>query len=220
VIAVVVLAAALALAFATGQLPLRTSSAARRVPAPAPKRVDTAAARAPDTLPALVPANPADSALASAYAIEVAKFNTEDGARQARDRAPGLPGATAFPVTLGNDRGARWYRVMGGGWTTRIEADSALGVMRRTRVVDSTASVVRAPFALLLAEGVARDSVAARTARYAAAGVPAYALRQDDGSLSLYAGAFESPDQAVPIAQAVMAMGQTPTLVYRTGRAF
>jgi hypothetical protein len=181
---------------------------------------DGAVDPARDTLPMapLVPMNPADSAGASAWALEVAKFNTEDGARAGLAQAATLPGATWFRLWLSNDAGT-WYRVVGGGWTTRESADSALAALTGAGALPTTASVLRAPLALLVGSGMPADSVRARSARYLQAGVPVYALRQADGTHHLYAGAFETPDQSMFLALALQQLGDVPTLVYRTGRA-
>ena len=40
-----------------------------------------------------------------------------------------------------------------------------------------------------------------------------------DGTVALYAGAFETPEEAAWLARAIQAAGVTPTLVYRTGRS-
>jgi hypothetical protein len=48
----------------------------------------------------------------------------------------------------------------------------------------------------------------------------AYALRQGDGSATLYTGAFESSWQATVLADSLRAVGVAPVLVYRTGRGF
>ena len=192
---------------------LRRARAAARAPAPAP----------PETLPVLVPINPADSAGATAYAIEIRKYNTEDGARMGHAQATALPLASWFPVLLGNDRGV-WYRVVGGAWTTRAAADSALAALRGTSGVDAGASVVRSPYALLVGAGVTEDSARTVAGRFVRDSVLAaeaiYTLRQDDGTVNVYVGAFETPDQSMLLAQALQAGGAVPTLVYRIGRAF
>lgn len=192
---------------------LRRVRAALAAPAPAPA----------DTLPVLVPINPADSARAAAWAIEIRKHNTEEGARMGHAQATALPLASWFPVLLGNDRGV-WYRVVGGAWDTRAAADSALAALRGSGGVDASAAVMRAPYALIVGAGIAPDSARALTGRFVRDSVvPAealYALRQDDGTVNVYVGAFETPDQSMLLAQALQAGGTVPTLVYRTGRAF
>jgi hypothetical protein len=53
-----------------------------------------------------------------------------------------------------------------------------------------------------------------------ARGVPAYALLQDDGTVRLYAGAFDAAAAAVPLDADLRGAGFTPALAYRTGRTF
>jgi hypothetical protein len=162
--------------------------------------------------------NAGDSATATAFVIEVAKHNTEEGARLGWQQSDRLPVATWFPVRLSNDPNT-WYRVVGGGWTSYAEADSALASLKTGAAVAPTATVLRAPLALLVGSGLPMDSVRARTTRYAAAGIHTYVLHQADGTSNLYAGAFETADQSMFLALALQQMGDVPTLVYRTGRA-
>lgn len=179
-----------------------------------------AAPAAPDTLAmTLVPTNPGDSATASAWAIELAKFMTVDGARISAQKPLGIAPVTWFPVRLGNDPDTRWFRAVAGAWTTRAGADSALATLDASKVLDLPVSVLHAPLALLLREHVGPDSLRVLTARFVQAGIAAYALRQPDGTYNLYTGAFETPDQAVFAALAVQNLGVVQTLVYRKGRA-
>jgi hypothetical protein len=55
---------------------------------------------------------------------------------------------------------------------------------------------------------------------FADRGQPVYALRQADGSARLYAGAFESPEQASLYVDAIRTSGIRPVLVYRIGRVY
>jgi hypothetical protein len=45
-------------------------------------------------------------------------------------------------------------------------------------------------------------------------------MRQIDGTMRIYAGAFESPDQADRLARSLRAQGIDPVVVYRIGRPF
>lgn len=167
--------------------------------------------------------NPADSAAAALYAVELAKYSTSLGALlRVRDELPAtLPGRTFAVVPIGGDR-TLWYRVLAGVTGSRREADSLLAVLRRTRVIDDSASgaVVSVPLAFRLRAGVTPVAATTLVRQYLARGVPAYALRQPDGSIDLYAGAFESPEQAGLLAPLLRAAGVEPALVYRTGRTF
>ena len=76
-----------------------------------------------------------------------------------------------------------------------------------------------APFALLLEEVRGAD-VAAAIARWEQLGVRAYGLQQDDGSVRIFAGAFETAAQAVWLASTLRDLGADPQVAYRTGRMF
>ena len=167
--------------------------------------------------------NPADSAAAALYAVELAKYSTSLGALlRVRDELPAtLPGRTFAIVPIGADR-TLWYRVLAGVTSSRRSADSLLLALRGVGVIDDAASgaVVSVPLAFRLRESVTPVAAAALVRQYLARGVPAYALRQSDGSIDLYAGAFESLEQAGLLAPLLRAAGVEPALVYRTGRTF
>jgi hypothetical protein len=80
--------------------------------------------------------------------------------------------------------------------------------------------VLRAPYALLLAEGVPPDQADAARAQWESRGIPAYALLQADGRARLFAGAFETPGQSVLVALSLRDIGVEPVLAFRTGRMF
>jgi hypothetical protein len=188
--------------------------------AAAPRRsIDSAAAAvAPETPPIR---NPGDSALATAFGIEIAKFSTPTGAlMRVRDELPKTaPAATFGVVAIGADQ-TLWYRVIAGASTGRAGAESALAMLRAAKVIDDPAAgaIVSVPFAFRLQAGVAPASVATLAAGYIARGVPAYALLQDDGTATLYAGAFETADQAALFMTYLRAAGIEPALTYRLGR--
>lgn len=163
--------------------------------------------------------NPADSARAAAFAIELVALNTAAGAiLKLQEQGGAVPAATMAPVLVD---GGRWYRVVGGAFADRRGADSLLAALRSgRRVEDRTGQVVRLPLAFLLRGGAPADSVRPLVAEYARRGLPAYALRQPDGRINLYAGAFASPDEALLLTDLLTASGLTPTLAYRTGRSF
>jgi hypothetical protein len=194
---------------------------------PAPVRRDTSVALAatpaipaPDTLAMILePSNPADSANAAAWAIEIAKVSSEEGARLSAQKLTTLPLTSWFPLHLATDPATRWYRVVGGAWVDRAAADSALAALTATGTLELPASVVRAPLALLVGAALGTDSVRVRTARYAQAGIPVYALRQPNGSFNLYTGAFETPEQSMFLALALQKLDVVPTLHFRIGRA-
>jgi hypothetical protein len=93
--------------------------------------------------------------------------------------------------------------------------------LRDARLVGPTSgSIIRVPFALRLAEDIGADSAATVVARWSARGVSAYGLRQLNGDVSIFTGAFQTPAQATLLADSLRTLGVTPTLVYRTGRVF
>jgi hypothetical protein len=166
----------------------------------------------------LAPANPADSLGTAAFAVVIARFNTLSGAQawlqsQARD----LPSPTFAPQVI---RGETWYRALAGSFPARAQADSFLAVLSAKGLsrLDSN-NVVRAPFAFLV-DSVKAQAVPGMLKYFADRGQPVYALRQADGSARLYAGAFESREQAALYVDAIRTSGIRPVLVYRIGRVY
>lgn len=205
-------------------------------PGGAPRGVTT---RAPDTViipdsargdsalrtqrAAVLPANPADSAAAAAFAVEILAANTAEGANFELVRHGGMmPAATISVVPIG-DSEAIWYKVFAGALSDSAQAERLLASLRRRRIVpDSAGTVVRVPFALRVdsvpAQAAAVSKSSEKVHGYAARGLAVYALAQTDGSMRLYAGAFESPQQSSLAATALRVAGLTPVLEYRTGR--
>jgi hypothetical protein len=175
-----------------------------------------------DSSPPLVPANAADSSSASVYAVQIAMVDTEDGAAM-RVRAGGgdFPVGTYAPVSRGADRGT-WYKVVTGAYTDRARAEQLLGFLRtRGLVPQGWGSVVRAPLALRLTAAPSQTEAAAAIADYQSRRVPVYGLLQRDGSVVIYAGAFESPDEASLFKTTLKdTKNIDATLVYRVGRAY
>ena len=175
-----------------------------------------------DSSPPLVPANPADSATTSAFAVQIAMVDTEDGAA-ARVRAGGgdFPVGTYAPVSRGPDRGT-WYKVVTGAYTDRARAQQLLGFLRTRRSVpQGWGSVIRAPLALQVASARRPAEAAPLIADYQSRGVPAYALMQRDSTVRIYAGAFETPEEAALFKSALKSTKNIDaTLVYRVGRAY
>jgi hypothetical protein len=172
---------------------------------------------------ALAPANPLDSAVATAFSVEVLASNTSEGANfELKRHGSAMPSATISLVPIG-DTEATWYKVYAGAYPDMMQADQLLGLLRRRHILaDSAGSVVRVPLAFLVdsvpsqggVNAVVRDKIAALAAR----GVTAYALLQKDGGALLYTGAFEHSDQSSLAASALRVAGLTPVLAYRTGR--
>jgi hypothetical protein len=164
----------------------------------------------------------ADSAIASRYAVELeSTIGTAQGALQ-RLGVPelrALPAATLAPVSVA-DGAAPWYRVRAGAFQTRARADSLLVQLRRRGLLDDGAGqVVRAPYAFLVQAGVTRGDAARLVASYRHGGIPAYALMRPDGTVRLYAGAFQTPAEGAALAAGLREAGVEPVLVYRIGSA-
>jgi hypothetical protein len=196
-------------------------------------------ARAPDTViipdsparhivqrpprPEMIVANPDDSAAAAAYYVLILSLNTAEGANfELRGHGEMMPAATISLVPIG-DTEAIWYKVHAGAFRDSAQAARLLASLRRRQIVpDSEGTVVRTPFALRVDsvpnEGGVMSKTRAKVADFASRGIAVYALTQPDGSTRLYAGAFESPNQASLAATALRVAGVTPVLEYRTGR--
>jgi len=181
-----------------------------------------AGAVAVDSSPPLAPANPADSAGASPFAVQIAMVDTEDGAAM-RVRAGGgdFPVGTYAPVTRGTDRGT-WYKVVTGAYTNRSRADTLLAFLRRRGVVpQGWGTVISAPLALQIATAPSPTEAAALIADFQSRSVPVYGLLQRDGAVRIYTGAFETPDEATLYKSELKSTKNIDaTLVYRVGRAY
>ena len=183
--------------------------------------VATPAAAVIDSTPVPTPANVADSSLASAYAVRVAMLNTEDGAAIRVRRGGGdFPAATYAPIAVGADT-ATFYTVLTGAYATRGRAEALLQVLRQRGLVGSgLGAVVRTPYALQVASAPSQTEAAAVIADLQSRRVPVYGLLQRDGSVRVYAGAFETPEQSSLLASSLRSANIDATLVYRVGRAF
>ena len=200
-----------------GDVPVRADSARSAAARRDTTRADSAALAPNGPLPALVVANPADSSSAVTYSVMVAASNTPEGALL-DPRTMATLSATALTPVL--DDGAPWYRLFVGAFATKAGADSLLGALRQRGVLgEGSGMSVRAPYALLVADHVPAQDAPARVQALARKNVPVYPLSRGDGTVALYAGAFERPEQAAWLARALQAAGVVPTLVYRTGRS-
>ena len=156
----------------------------------------------------------------ASFGVEVVITNTRAGAiSNLQGELGGLPAATYAPVVLAD--GVRWFKVIVGAFSEKAGADSMLRDLRRRRLVQSGAgTVVLVPFTLLVEEDISRETAPGLVSAYAARGLPVYALVQADGSARLFAGAFESAEQASILAASLRASGLAPVITQRTGRAF
>lgn len=181
-----------------------------------------AGAVAVDSSPPLAPANPADSAGASPFAVQIAMVDTEDGAAmRVRTGGGDFPVGTYAPVTRGTDRGT-WYKVVTGAYTNRSRADTLLAFLRRRGVVPrGWGTVISAPLALQIATAPSPTEAAALIADFQSRKVPVYGLLQRDSSVRIYTGAFETPDEAALYRSELKSTKNIDaTLVYRVGRAY
>jgi hypothetical protein len=185
------------------------------------RTIDSAAAVVETELPIIVDVG--DSSRASGWSVELARFSTSMGALiRVRDQLPATVPVRTFALVPSVADRTLWFRVLAGASTTRAGADSLLASLRSSKVIDdSTAGVVvHAPLAFRVEQDVAAGSADASVKRLLARTIPAYALLQDDGTATVYAGAFESAEQAALLIPSLRAAGIEPALVYRLGRTF
>jgi hypothetical protein len=184
---------------------------------------DSTAAQLPPAAPAVEVSlgpivNPADSAIALRFSVELVAANTLESANsRLTSGGDPYPVPTVAPVVL-QPGTAPWYRAFVGAFPTRGEADAWLAGQRALGLIRSTSGrVLDAPFALLLAESSA-DSVMSVTSHFGQNAVPVYALVQDDGRVRFFVGVFESASQALWYAAELKSRGFAPKLAYRSGR--
>jgi hypothetical protein len=167
--------------------------------------------------------NAADSANSSRFSVEILAANTQSGAIfTLRKYRSSIPAGTVSTIPVGPDQ-ALWYKVIGGAFAKREDADSLLVSLRRKKVLpDSAGAVVETPLAFLV-DSIAADAGMAARVRKAVdslskGGIPLYGLTQNDGSARIFAGAFSSAAETKQFAEQLKSAGITPVLVYRTGR--
>ena len=217
----------LAAGIAGGALFARMRSGAEEpVPIAAPpvdsaRNDSIAAARA--AAATVAPVNPVDSGKATLFSVEILAANTSEGANfELKRHGSVMPSSTISLVPVGETE-ASWYKVYAGAFADSTDAEKLLRSLRRRRVVaDSAGSVARVPFAFLVDSVPAVAGVTAmmrdKIQSYAGRGVAAYGLMQSDGSVKLYTGAFERPEQSSLALSALRVAGLAPVLAYRTGR--
>jgi hypothetical protein len=202
--------------------------AAAAAPAPAAVAVNAAMpaavpATATDTVRLTDPVNPADTSATVGFAVEVMAANTLAGANSFltdNEKETLMKGATVSPVAVGGSASV-WYKVVVGASHVRGGADELLASMRREKVVRSgVGRVVKVPYALVLAQNIEQSNVRSAVESWRKSGFNPYVLVQNDGSLRVFAGAFETAAQAAPLASALRAAGVAPVLAFRTGRSY
>jgi hypothetical protein len=220
--AAVIAVVALALSRTYLAPPQTTAPVLRRDSAAASDSLVGGAPLAIDSSPPLAIANPADSANASPFAVQIAMVNAEDGAAlHLRAGGSDFPASTYAPVSRGADSGT-WYKVVTGAYADRTRAAQLLTFLRqRGSVPPGWGSVIRAPLALQLASAPSSTEAAAVIADFQSRKVPVYGLLQRDGSIRIYSGAFETADEAALAKSALKSTKNIDaTLVYRVGRAY
>lgn len=217
VLVVVITGAAIAILASTRETSPRT--AAEGAPAVGVPRPISASAADSPTRAAPAIANPSDSSRAAAYAVEIAVLNTRAGAQMRLEELRGIPGSTLTPVI--SNSGDEWYRVFAGALSTPEAADSLRRALAERGIVPSEGSgVVKVWLALRLAAYLPHEELTAESdlLHYISRGIPAYLLVQDDHSLVIFAGAFETTEQAARISALCAGLGIPTRLAYRTGR--
>jgi hypothetical protein len=159
-----------------------------------------------------------DSANAAQYSVDMVMLNSLAAAGRQLTTLGAIPAATFSPVHLGADS-ARWYRLLVGAWKEQRHADSALMALRAAGVLEmGFGSVRRTPFAVRIMDGVTPLVATARATELRRQGLPAYVLERDAGHAGVYAGAFESPSQAMTLLDMFKRAGIDATVAYRLGR--
>lgn len=173
---------------------------------------------AAETLVVAAPESMPEASAMADYSVELAAYNTHESAlMRLRQLQSELPAATIAPVPIGSAR-ETYYKVIAGAYRKQSDAEGLLQRLRGSKVVSSSeGTVVRTPYALLL-DSTEEGRTHTLVEKYAGAPHPMYVLVQPDGSLKLYAGAFERPEDSAALLLALRAAQLNPVLVYRTGR--
>lgn len=184
------------------------------------RKTSTSPVQRYDTVRLAAVVNPEDSGSALTFAVEVVAANSSAGADSVLledSAAIAMFAATVVPVQRAPSM--LWFNVIIGGWRDRAQAAAMLQTLRTRGILRRTAGVlVQVPYALVLLDHVDRERAGQSVREWRARGVVAYALVQDDGSVRVFAGAFENPAQAAPLAATVRDAGTAPVVAFRTGR--
>ena len=165
--------------------------------------------------------NPQDSLRAVPYGVVLVATNDE-GQALARwaDIGLKLPAGTVSMVQIRGERG-RFFQMQAGAFARPRQADSLLAALRADGRLNTGAGSVKAtPYALMLEAKVSRRAAQNVANAYGQRQIAAYALLQRDGSATIFVGAFETAEQAVPLRNELQAKGVSSTLHYRTGKGF
>lgn len=150
------------------------------------------------------------------FAVQVSAWTSFTQALEDADTIEGrgfLP--MISPVRL---QRTMWYRVYVGPVDSQDAADSLLGAVRAAGLDGSKAATVAlVPLSLALRRVGTPLAARAERGRLRAAGVAAFVLGQADGSYRLFAGAFDSPDQAAYLDSLLTPTGSAGQLGPRVG---
>jgi hypothetical protein len=174
-----------------------------------------AAKAASDSAPAAVAADSAP------YSVVLADVSSATGANSELDleSSRGLPAITYAPYARKD--GGLSYTILTGATRDSASADSLLRAVRSHNYKNASAAhVVRLPYAVRIQTGVSPDQASMFVHAYVNKGLPLYPLLQADGTATLYAGAFRTAEQALPLMTRFLANGDKPTVTLRTGRSF
>lgn len=160
-----------------------------------------------------MPSMPSDSLF---YSVQVAAFNQAEPATAYARQLDDAGAATVSPVRLG--RQGLWFRVVVGALPTPAEADSLLRALWRRGVVERpNGTILRTPHAFLLGREPTLAAAGDRAEGLREREIPAYIVPAPDGSAGLWAGAFESQDQARAADSLLRLAGLSATLAPRMG---
>lgn len=164
-------------------------------------------------------ANPADSAMATPFSVELVSSTTGASAWQFLVASPTvLPATSVSPVTIEPDT-TRWFRVVAGAYSSSSRADSLLRAARAAGVMGAdNGRVIRSPIALQVATNLTPAAANQRARQLRQREIGAYVLHQADGTAHVYVGAFETPQQAQYLASQLRTNGVETDIAYRTGR--
>jgi len=183
-------------------------------PEPTPPAVEL-----PSTLVAV--ANPRDSLDAAPFGVVIVATNDEATAlARWADLGLSLPAGTVTMVRVRGERG-RFFQMQAGAYPRARQADSLLAALRKSgKLQPDWGRVVSTPYALALELKISKQAAQNVADGYGQRQIAAYPMLQGDGTATIYVGAFESPDDAVPLMAELLAKGVNTKLHYRTGRSF
>jgi len=150
------------------------------------------------------------------FAVQVAAWTS---ARQAMEDADTIEGRGFQPVVAPvRVQRTLWYRIYVGPVASRAAGDSLLEAVRAAGLDGSgTAAVARVPLSFALRRLAALPAARRERDRLRSAGLAAFVLGQADGSYRLFAGAFDTPDQAAVLDSLLTSTGSAGSLGPRVG---